>query len=323
MGHQGTSRGVPQHNPLSHLSIPSLSTILCPTCPSVQFSVPPVCPIPQSPRDVWDIEGRHIVSLSTILCPTCPSHPSVPKGHMGHQGTSHGVPQHNSLSHLSIPSLSPRGTYGTSGDVPWCPSAQFFVPPVHPIPQSPRDNGTSGDVPWCPSAQFFVPPVHPIPQSPRDIWDIRGRPMVSLSTILCPTCLSHPSVPKRRMGHRGTSHSVPQHNSLSHLSIPSLSPRGTYGTSGDVPWCPSAQFSVPPVHSIPQSPRDVWDIEGRPMVSLSTILSPTCPSHPSVPEGHMGHQGTSHGVPQHNSLSHLSIHLLCTILYFINITSYP
>ena len=252
-----------------------------------------VHPIPQSPRDIWDIKGRPMVSLSTILCPTCPSHPSVPNGHMGHQGTSHGVPQHNPLSHLSIPSLSPQWTYGTSGDVPWCPSAQSSVPLVHPIPQS-----------------------------PRDIWDIRGRPMVSLSTILCPTCPSHPSVPKGHMGHQGTSHGVPQHNPLSHLSIPSLSPQGTYGTSGDVPWCPSAQSSVPLVHPIPQSPRDIWDIRGRPMVSLSTILCPTCPSHPSVPNGHMGHQGTSHGVPQHNPLSHPSIHLLCTKVYFINIV-YP
>ena len=116
--------------------------------------------------------------------------------------------------------------------------------------------------------------------------------MVSLSTILCPTCPSHPSVPKRHMGHQGTSHGVPQHNSLSHLSIPSLSPQGTYGTSRDVPWCPSAQFPVPPVHPIPQSPRDIWDIKGCSMVSLSTILCPTCPS----------------------------IEFPCTILYFKNVT---
>ena len=210
------------------MSIPSLNPQgTCRTsrdvswCPSAQSSVPPVHPIPQSPRDIWDIKGRPMVSLSTILCPTCPSHPSVPKRHMGHQGTSRGVPQHNPLSHLSIPSLSPQGTYGTSRDVPWCPSAQSSVPPVHPIPQS-----------------------------PRDIWDIKGRPMLSLNTILCPMCLSHPSVPKRHMGHQGTSYDVPQHNPLSHLSIPSLSPQETYGTSRDVPCCPSAQFSVPPVHPL-------------------------------------------------------------------------
>ena len=109
--------------------------------------------------------------------------------------------------------------------------------------------------------------------------------MVSLSTILCPTCPSHPSVPNGHMGHQGTSHGVPQHNPLSYLSIPSLSPQWTYGTSGDVPRCPSAQSSVPLVHPIPQSPMDIWDIKGRPMVSLSTILCPTCPSHPSVPNG--------------------------------------
>ena len=153
-----------------------------------------------------------MVSLSTVLCPTCPSLPSVPKGHMGHQGTSHGVPQHNSLSHLSIPSLSPQGIQTTITSVPK------------------GRTGTSRDVPWCPSAQFSVPPVHPIPQSPRDsdyhnlspqgtYWDIKGRPIVYLSTVLCPTCPSHPSVPKGHMGHNGTSHGVPQHNSLSHLSI--------------------------------------------------------------------------------------------------------
>ena len=135
----------------------------------------------------------------------CLSHPSIPKGHVEHLGMSHGVPQHNPLSHLSIPSLSPQGTYGTSRDVPWCPSAQSSVPPVHPIPQS-----------------------------PRDIWDIKGRPMLSLSTILCPTCPSHPSVPKGHMGHQGTSRGVPQHNSLSYVSIPSLSPQETYGTLRDV-----------------------------------------------------------------------------------------
>ena len=245
-----------------------------------------------------------MVSLSTILCPTCPSHPSFPKGHMGHQGTSHGVPQHNSLSHVSIPSLSPQGTYGTSRDVPWCPSAQFSVPPVHPIPESPRDiwdikgrfmvSLSTILCPTCPShpsvpkghmghqgTSHGVPhhnPLFPIPQSPRNIRDIKGCPMVSFSTILCPTCPSHPSFPKGHMGHQGMSHGVPQHSSLSHLSIPFLSPQGTYGTSRDVPWCPSAQFSVPPVDPIPQSPRDIWDIKGRPMVSLSTILCPTCPS---------------------------------------------
>ena len=125
--------------------------------------------------------------------------------------------------------------------------------------------------------------------------------MVSLSTVLCPTCPSHPSVPKGHMGHQGMFHGVPQHSSLSHLSIPSLSPQVTYGTSRDVPWCPSAQFFVPPVHPIPQSPRDIWDIKGCSMVSPSTVLCPTCPSHPSVPKGHMGHQGMFHGVPQHNS----------------------
>ena len=145
----------------------------------------------------------------------------------------------------SIPSLNPQGTYRTSRDVSWCPSAQSSVPPVHPIPQS-----------------------------PRDIWDIKGRPIVSLNTILCPTCPSHPSVPKGHMGHQGTSHGVPQHNPLSHLSIPSLSPQETYRTSRDVPWCPSTQFSVLCVYPIPQSPRDIWDIKGRPMLFLSTILCP-------------------------------------------------
>ena len=82
------------------------------------------------------------------------------------------------------------------------------------------------------------------PLSPGTPWGIRGRPMVSINTIHCPSCTSHPSVPK-----------------------------GHYGTS-DVPWCPPTQFTVPAVHPIPQSPR-----------------------------GTMGHQGTSHGVHQHNSLS--------------------
>ena len=91
-----------------------------------------------------------------------------------------------------------------------------------------------------------------------------------------------------------------------YLSILSFSTQGTYETSRDVPCCPSTQLSVPPVHPIPQSPRDIWDIKGHPMVSLNTIVCPTCPSYPSVPKGHMGHQGTSHGVLQHNSPSHLS-----------------
>ena len=110
----------------------------------------------------------------------------------GTYGTSRDVPWYNPLSHLSIPSLIPQMTYGISRDIPWCPSAQCSVPPVHPIPQSPRDMtyGTLRDVPWCPSAQSSVPRVHPFPQSPRDIWDIKGCPMVSLSTILCPTCPS-------------------------------------------------------------------------------------------------------------------------------------
>ena len=79
------------------------------------------------------------------------------------------------------------------------------------------------------------------------------------------------------------------------MSIPSLSPQGTYGTSRDLPWYrPSTQSSVPPVHPIPQSPMDIWDIKGPPMVSLSKILCPTCPSHSSLPKGHMGHQHNSH-----------------------------
>ena len=82
--------------------------------------------------------------------------------------------------------------------------------------------------PMCPSAQFPVPPVDPIPQSQETYWDIKGRPMVSLSTVLCPTC------PRDVLGHQGTSHGVPQHSSLSHLSIPSLSPQGTYGTSSTI-----------------------------------------------------------------------------------------
>ena len=155
------------------------------------------------------------MSLSTSLCPTCPSHPSVPKGHMGHQGMSYGVPQHNCLSHH--PSV-PKGHMGHQG--------MSYGVPQH---------------------SSFVPPVHPIPQSPRDIWDIKGCPMVSLSTVL-----------------------------LSHLSIPSLSPQETYGTSRDVLWCPSAQFFVPPVHPIPQSPRDLWDIKRCSMVSLNTILYSIC-----------------------------------------------
>ena len=69
--------------------------------------------------------------------------------------------------------------------------------------------------------------------------------MVSLNTTLCPSSLSQPSVPK-----------------------------GHYGTSGDVPWCPSTQFTVQHVHPTPQTPRGI-----------------------------MGQQGMSHGVPQHNSLS--------------------
>ena len=88
--------------------VSAFNTILCPTCPH---------PIPQSPMDIWDIKGPPMVpAFNTIFCPTCPSHPSVPKGHMGHQGTSHGVPQQNSLSHLPIPFLTPQGTCGTSRD---------------------------------------------------------------------------------------------------------------------------------------------------------------------------------------------------------------
>ena len=194
-----------------------------PLCPSAQVSVPLVHPIPQSPRDIWDIKGCPMVSLSTILCPTCPSHPSVPKRHMGHQGMSYGAPQHSSLS--------------------TCPS--------HPsVPK--RHMGHQG---IC--------------------------PMVSLSTVLCPTCPSHPSVPKRHMGHQGMSYGVPQHNSLSHLSIPSLSPQGTYGTSREVPWCPSTQYCIPYVHPSTSSQRDVQNIMGCPMESPTQL--PVPPAHPLSP----------------------------------------
>ena len=133
-------------------------------------------------------------------------------------------------------------------------------------------NGTSGDVPWCPSAQSSVPLVHPIFQSPMDIWDIRGRPMVSLSTNLCTTCPSHPAVTKGHMGHRGTYHGVPQHNSVSHLSIPFLSLQGTYGTSRDVPrWdlmgCPSLS-----VHPLVQRPTGgtLWNVPSLSVHPLGT-----------------------------------------------------
>ena len=120
--------------------------------------------------------------------------------------------------------------------------------------------------------------------------------MVSLNTIPCPTCPSHPSIPRDILGHQGTSHGVPQRNSLSHLSIPSLSPQGTY-----------------------------WDIKGCPMVSLSTVLCPTCPSHPSVPNGIwdiMGHPMVSLSTILCPTC--LSIEFLCTILYFIMINiTYP
>ena len=79
-----------------------------------------------------------------------------------------------------------------------------------------------------------------------------------LTKTPCPTYPSHPSVPK-----------------------------GHHGTSRDVPWCPSTQLSVPSVHPIPQSQRDVWNIMGCSMELLNTALCPRC----------------------------LSMKLLCTILY--------
>ena len=137
----------------------------------------------------------------------------------------------------------------TSRNVPYCLCFNIIISYVHPIPQSQRTYGTSRDVPWS---------------------------VLSLNTILCPTCSLSPQ------GTYGTSRDIPwcpstQFYSMSHLSVPSHSPQRTYETSRDVPWCPSIQFSVPPVHPIPQSPRDIWDIKGCPLVSLNTILCPTCP----------------------------------------------
>ena len=96
-----------------------------PLCHIAQFSVPLVHPIPMS------LEG---MSYGVPQDNCLSHHPSVPKGHMGHQEMFHGIPQHNSLSHLSIPSLSPQGTYGTSRDVLWCPSTQYCIHmSIHPL----------------------------------------------------------------------------------------------------------------------------------------------------------------------------------------------
>ena len=96
-----------------------------------------------------------------------------------------------------------------------CPTS-----PSHPsVPKG--HHGTSRDVPWCPPMQLSVQPVHPIPHFPRDTTE------------------------------QGMSHGDPQHNSLSHLSITSLSPKGMYGTSRDVVWSSLTQLSVPAVY--PQS----------------------------------------------------------------------
>ena len=77
IGHQGTFHCVPRHNPLFQLSYPSV------------------------PNGQW--ETFH--EITTGLCPTCSSFLQSPRDIMGHQGTSHGVPQQKPLSHLSIPSL--------------------------------------------------------------------------------------------------------------------------------------------------------------------------------------------------------------------------
>lgn len=95
-------------------------------------TVAPVHPTPQSLRDEWSIKGNPIESCNATLCSSCLIYPSFPKGHTdskGHmdskerpmkwlttdlipalqhnlQGSSQGVPQHKSLSHLSIPSHS-------------------------------------------------------------------------------------------------------------------------------------------------------------------------------------------------------------------------
>ena len=136
----------------------------------------------------------------------------------------------------------------TSRDVPYCLCLNITLRPSHPsVPKGHMGHqgtyGTSRDVSWCPSAQSSVP---------------------------------HPSIPKGHIEHQGMSHGVPQHNPLSHLSIPSLSPQGTYETSRDVSWCPSAQSSVPPVHPIPQSPRDIWGVSyvvgGCNVMSMADIL---------------------------------------------------
>ena len=84
---------------LSH-GVPTIG--LCPSCPSR----------PSVPKGRTDSEGISHGVPSLGLCPSCSSHPSVPKGHIDSEGTSHGVSSVGwPLSQLSVPSLSPQGTY--------------------------------------------------------------------------------------------------------------------------------------------------------------------------------------------------------------------
>ena len=94
----------------------------------------------------------------------------------------HCVPQHNSLSHLSIPSLSPQGTYGTSRDVPWCPSTQCCIPYVHPSTSSQRDVQNVMGCPMESPTQLSVPPAHPLSPLHTTVFHWHNPPLVPNSS---------------------------------------------------------------------------------------------------------------------------------------------
>jgi len=104
-----------------------------------------------------------------------------------------------------------------------------------------------------------------------------GLPRHGPSVALCPSCPSHPSVPKGCMDSERTSHGVP--------SV-TLCPR-----------CPSH----------PTVPKGCTDSERTSHGVPSVALCPSCPSHPSVPKGCTDSERTSHGVPYYRPLSQLSI----------------
>ena len=118
------------------------------------------------------------------------------------------------------------------------------------------------NIPWCPSPQASVPPVHPIPQFPRDTTE-QGMSH-SVNTTLCPICPPHPLVPK---GMYGTSWDVAW-SSLTQLSVHAVYPRSymyfaqycivhwsTPSPSselkifmGQEQQCPSTQYFIPSCH---------------------------------------------------------------------------